>query len=358
MSWQGIQGHDSVVAQFRRSLSRGRLASTFLFVGPPGVGKRAFALKLAQTLLCSESPPQQMQPCGRCPSCVQVAAGTHPDLFVIGKPKERADIPVALLIGEANKRMQEGLCHDISLKPFMGGKRIAIIDDADHLNEEGANCLLKTLEEPPPQSVLILIATSAEKQLPTIRSRSQIIRFAPLEAEVLAELLISQGIVAEAAQARQLAEYSGGSLQRAAELADAELWEFRQNLLNQMAAARWDSSQLAKGVSAIVDAAGKEAPPRRARLRQVVLFAAELYRALARELAGSALESDAQMQSAVASAARSWPGDAELAGACALRCLDALEQIDANANQTTLIECWLDDLWQLQFSQGLVVSSQ
>ncbi len=157
-----------------------------------------------------------------------IKAGTHPDLFQIGRPKEKADIPVALLIGEANKRMQEGLCHDISLKPFMGGRRVAIIDDADHLNEEGANCLLKTLEEPPPHSVLILIGTSAERQLPTIRSRSQIIRFAPLEPEVLAGLLLAQDLVADPAQARQLAEYSGGSLQRAAELADPELWDFRR----------------------------------------------------------------------------------------------------------------------------------
>ena len=67
--------------------------------------------------------------------------------------------------------MHEGLCHDIALRPFMGGYKVALIDDADYLNAEGANCLLKTLEEPPPRSVLILIGTSPAKQLPTIRSR-------------------------------------------------------------------------------------------------------------------------------------------------------------------------------------------
>jgi DNA polymerase-3 subunit delta' len=356
MSWLGLEGHDDVVDQFRRALARGRLASTFLFVGPPGVGKRAFALRLAQTLLCSESPPERMAPCGTCPSCMLIQAGTHPDLFQIGRPKEKSDIPVALLIGEASKRMQEGLCHDISLKPFMGGRRVAIIDDADHLNEEGANCLLKTLEEPPPHSVLILIGTSAEKQLPTIRSRSQIIRFAAIAPEVLAGLLLAQAIVTDSAQARQLAEYSGGSLQRAAELADPDLWDFRRALLNQLAAPRWDSVQLAKSVAAFVDAAGKEAAPRRARLRQIVMFAAELYRLLARQLLGSSGSADADLQAALSSAARQWPGDAEVAAACATRCLDALEQIDANANQTTLIECWLDDLAQIQ--SGRLVSAE
>jgi DNA polymerase-3 subunit delta' len=348
MSWQGLEGHDDVVEQFRRGLGRGRMGSTFLFVGPPGVGKRTFALKLAQTLLCSATPPERMQPCGECPSCVQIQAGTHPDLFQIGKPKEKADLPVALLIGEAQKRMQEGLCHDLALKPFMGGRRIAIIDDADHLNEEGANCLLKTLEEPPPRSVLILIGTSAEKQLPTIRSRSQIIRFAPLKPDVLTRLLVERGIVSDAKQARQLAEYSGGSLQRAEELADPELWDFRRALLKQLAAPRLDSLQVAKAVSAFVDAAGKEAPPRRARLRQIVTFAEEWYRLLARQLAGSPPEADADLQAALEASGRRESIDSEAAAACALRCVDALEQIDANANQTTLIECWLDDLGQLQ----------
>jgi DNA polymerase-3 subunit delta' len=347
MSWQGLHGQDEVVEQFRRSLSRGRLASTFLFLGPPGVGKRTFALKLAQTLLCSESPPERMQPCGRCASCVQVQAGTHPDVFRISKPSEKSEIPVSLLIGEGKKRMEEGLCHDIALKPFMGGRRIAIIDDADYLNDEGANCLLKTLEEPPPQSVLILIGTKAERQLSTIRSRSQIVRFSPLGPDVLAELLLEQGVSADRKQAEQLAGFCGGSLQRATELADPDLWAFRQELLKQLAAPWWDSTTLAKEVSAFVDAAGKEAPPRRARLRQTIMFASELYRLLGRRLSNAPAESDTDLAAAVEALARHWPGDAELAGACAVRCLDALEQIDRNANQTTLIESWLDDLAQI-----------
>src|SRR5262249_9124798 len=140
MSWQGIHGHDEIVDRFRGSLVRGRLATTFLFVGPPGVGKHAFALKLAQALLCP-ARSADLNPCDRCPSCVQVAAGTHPDLLHVAKPADKSEIPVALLIGPKERRMEEGLCHDISLKPFMGGLRIAIIDDADCLNEEGANAL-------------------------------------------------------------------------------------------------------------------------------------------------------------------------------------------------------------------------
>lgn len=347
MAWHGIVGHDEVVEQFRRRLARGRLASTYLFVGPAGVGKRSFALKLAQALLCREHDEKDLDCCGRCPSCVQVAANTHPDLLLVARPPERAEIPVALLIGSKERRMQEGLCHDIGLKPFMGGRRIAIIDDADHLNEEGANCLLKTLEEPPPRSVMILIGTSADRQLPTIRSRSQIVRFAPLEPELAAGLLMEEGLAADRREALVLAERSGGSLQKARHLADEALWDFRRQLYDALAQYPLASVALAKAVSAFVDAAGKEAPPRRERARLVIGFAAEFYRRLLRALAGVADDGDQELARMVDRARAVWPGDVETAAACAQRCLEALEQIDRNANQATFIECWLDDLGQL-----------
>ena len=220
-----------MVAHFRLALQRGRLASSFLFVGPGGIGKRSFALKLAQALLCQGSPEAALDPCGECPACVQVVARTHPDLDVISKPKDKSFIPLELFIGDKEHRRREGLCHSIGLKPFMGGRKIAIIDDADYLNPEGANCLLKTLEEPPPRSVLILIGTSPARQLPTIRSRCQLVRFRPLSTALVAELLVAQQAVETTEEARRLAEYSEGSLQRALELADPELWAFRDRLL-------------------------------------------------------------------------------------------------------------------------------
>ncbi|HEX7449752.1 MAG TPA: DNA polymerase III subunit [Pirellulales bacterium] len=344
MAWQGIEGHDAVVEQFRVSLQRGRLASTYLFVGPEGVGKHTFAQKLAQALLCQTRPAERLDPCGQCAGCVQTLAGTHPDLLRVCKPTDRSFIPVELLIGSGEKRMHEGLCHDISLKPFMGGRRIAIIDDADLLNEEGANCLLKTLEEPPPRSVMILIGTSGERQLPTIRSRSQIIRFRPLPAEVVARLLLQEQVTTDAAEARRLAAYSEGSLAKARELADADLWRFRGDLLSRLAEPRLDSVRLAKAVAAFVDEAGKEAAPRRARARQLVVFAAEFYRQLARAISGAATTDDGELKRILDVAAARWPADDETAAACAERSLDALSHIDRNANQSTWIEAWLDDL--------------
>ena len=344
MPWHGIEGHDGVVEQFRRALARKRLASSFLFAGPAGVGKRTFALKLAQAMLCQARPEEVLDPCEACASCAQVTAGTHPDLDVVEKPGDKSFIPLELLIGDREHRRREGLCHNIGVKPFLGGRRIALIDDADYLNAEGANSLLKTLEEPPPRSVLILIGTSPAKQLPTIRSRCQLIRFRPLEVETVAQLLVSKGIVADPSEARRLARYSEGSLQRAMELTDSELWSFRNTLVEQLAMPQLPSVQLAQTVAAFVDEAGKEASARRARLRQVIGFAGEFYRQLLHAQCGVSVSDDRELQEHVHRAVEAGLDDSELSAVRLDRCVDAAGQIDRNANQATLIECWLDDL--------------
>lgn len=342
MSWQGIVGHDEVVAQFRRRLDLGRLASTFLFVGPTGIGKRTFAMKLAQALLCTERDERLLEPCGTCPSCLQVKSQTHPDLLLVAKPDDKNTLPLDLFIGDDEHRMREGLCHDISLRPMMSARRVAIIDDADFLSRESANCLLKTLEEPPPRSVMILIGTSVEQQLPTIRSRAQIVRFQPLSLEVVAELLVKQSLVADRSEAERLATHSEGSLAQALELADPELWSFRDQLYVKLSEPLLDSVSTAKMVLAFVEAAGKEAVARRVRGRRVIGFAADYYRQLARVLAGGEPVGDDELNQAVLRRQRSWPGDADTAADCVERCLEAIGQIDRYVNQSTLFEGWLD----------------
>jgi DNA polymerase-3 subunit delta' len=344
MSWQGIEGHDAIVARFRTALGRNRLASALLFVGPPGIGKRTFALKLAQTLLCERRQPATLDPCGECRSCALVLAGNHPDLLEVRKAPERSSLPVELFIGPRERRMQEGLCHAIRLKPFMGGRRVALIDDADFLNDESANCLLKTLEEPPPHSVLILIGTSPDRQLPTIRSRTQLIRFEPLAPETIARLLVERKIAADPAEAQRLASYAEGSLARAQELAEPELCAFRSELIRRLIEPAALDPSWAKAVVEFIDAAGKEASARRARGRQVLGFAIELYRQLARALVGAEVTDDDELRHAISASLGSWAGGAEAAGQSVQRTLEALDQLERNAHQPTLIEGWLDDL--------------
>lgn len=344
MSWQGIEGHDDVVEQFRRVLARRRLASTFLFVGPPGVGKHTFAEKLAQGLLCQAHGPDELDPCGSCASCVQLRAGTHPDLLTVSKPHDKNALPVELFIGPRERRMQEGLCHDIRLRPFMGGRRVAIIDDADYLNEESANALLKTLEEPPPKSVLILVGTSASRQLPTIRSRSQLVRFKPLPVEIVADLLVKFNHTPDREQAVRIAANSQGSLERAIELVDADWWAFRRELLARLCEPDLDSAQFARMCLAFIDTGGKEASARRRLARQLLSLVADFYAQLTRVLCGAAVCGDDELPSALAKAASCTRLGVDQAAASCQRSLEAIEQIERYAHQVTVIECWLDDL--------------
>src|SRR5262245_33823690 len=193
MPWR-VRGHDALIEGFRRVVQRGRLAHAYLFAGPSGVGKRLFAGELARALLC-EKPNGALDPCGTCPSCVQVDAGTHPDFYPAARPEGAHEFPIDLM---------RSLCASFSLKSARGRGTVIVIDDADDLNEESANCFLKTLEEPPPRSVLILIGSSPQRQLPTIVSRCQVVRFAPLPAGLVRDLLAENGVTDAATQDRLL----------------------------------------------------------------------------------------------------------------------------------------------------------
>lgn len=346
MSASGILGHERVWNRFRRARQRGRMAGSYLFVGPPGVGKRTVAIALARTLLCESESGAEFTACGTCPACRQVNARTHPDLITVAKPPDRRFMPLELLIGDREHRMRQGLCHDVWLKPFRGRGKIAIVDDADYFNQEGANCLLKTLEEPPPRAVLILIGTSQQRQLPTIRSRCQTVRFGRLTDDQVARILIERQLVDDASAARELAARAGGSMQTAVDLIEDETAEMRRTLCEQLSTCDFDSVELAKVMLGFVDAAGKEAPPRRARLRRLMEQAVSFYRQLMRVLADLSWRPDPDVQPAVARAVVHWTGNADLAAACLERCLDGLGQLSASANVTTLLVAWIDDLAQ------------
>src|SRR5271165_1502686 len=250
VSWHSVRGHDRIVTVLRSNLRNGRFPHAFLFVGPDGVGKRTFARTLAQALLCERNPETMLEPCGTCPGCVQVEAGTHPDLLEVARPDQRQELPIQVI---------RDLCAEFGLKPARGERKIAIVDDLDDMNDEAANAFLKTLEEPPPGAVLILIGTSAELQLETIVSRCQVVRFEPIAEPELAALLLENGVATDPSDAARLAALGEGSVSRATGLADPDLERFRRELIDELAVEHgFDPTELANRLAAFVRQAGKE----------------------------------------------------------------------------------------------------
>lgn len=338
MSWTPLLGHDSVLTRLRNALQRGRLGHAFLFVGPEGVGKRRVAQHVAQGLLCETNAPETLDPCGRCAGCRQVETASHPDFFEIAKPADKMELPIALM---------QQLVGQLGLKPARGAHKIAVVDDADLLNEESANCFLKTLEEPPPGSLLILISSAVETQLATIVSRCQVLRFNPLSTDEVASLMVSLG-AAEESTARKLAQVGAGSVGRALESASEEWVEARGWILDGLGALPAGSVALARELQRFVADAGKDAAPRRARARQVVLLAADFYRNCWRRLSGRGLDESEP----VANFADRM--DVETILDLADRCLQADRHIARYLNQSLALDCWIDDLSQI--AQGLYVS--
>lgn len=349
MSWSEVLNHDDIRERFRKSVSRHRLASTYLFVGPAGIGKRIFALKLAQALLCETNPETELEPCDTCPACQQVRAATHPDLIQVARPKDKNFIPLETFIGDKEHRRQEGLVHDIGLRAFRGGRKIAIIDDADFLNQEGANCLLKTLEEPPPKSLLILIGTSIQKQLPTIVSRSQVVRFRPLRPEHVEQILRSNELVGEDVDIDQLVHAARGSIEMAIQLADPDVSAFRHELFSQLANLDPGESGFSQTISRFLEGAGKEAAAKRQRAVLAGEFAIVFYRQLTQRISANVTSGEKVLDQAVDRALKRLEFSdvnhgCQIAVECVDSCIEMQRQIQANANQANVVAVWLRDL--------------
>ena len=213
-----LTGNTRVKEALKRMLTSGRLPGALLFAGEEGVGKKRFALEVARALNCRT--PKDREACGVCSSCVRIAKlncpereddddwtqiiwTNHPDVGLVIAPKR-------VLRVEQMRQIEK----EANFRPFEGKARVFLIDEADKLNDASANALLKVLEEPPRTSHLILITARPAMLLPTILSRCQMIRFAPLTpAEIESHLLANK--LADSKTAKLRARAAGGSIGRA-----------------------------------------------------------------------------------------------------------------------------------------------
>jgi DNA polymerase-3 subunit delta' len=249
-----IVGQEQAVTVLTGAVERGRLSHAYLFAGPAHVGKTVAALQFAQLLNCTGEEP----PCGRCRQCERIAGGGHSDVEIVtigGLCKESQhdhakdssrDIRICQV-----RRMEEV----VSRAPYEGKHRVMIVEPADAMNETTQNALLKTLEEPPDNVVIILITDREEMLLPTIRSRTRRVAFTGLRKDAIERALRTRWDV-EPERAAELARLSRGRLGWAVQaLHDERVLEQRREALDTAQALA--SAPLSERFAFAAEAGGK-----------------------------------------------------------------------------------------------------
>ena len=242
MKLSDFAGLDAKMEQLMRSAQAGRIVHALLFSGPYGTGKRSMAALFTRAALCQGSGER---PCDACPACKKCLSGAHPDVHVLAPEKNTIKVD----------RIRD-LTDELSLAAYEGGRKIAIIERADCMNENAQNALLKTLENPTGDTLFFLLTDKPGALLPTIVSRCLQLRFSCLEVEECARVLKARGVEME--RAGLLAALAQGSVGRALEIdADEQYLPLRARVIDALEGIR-GPADVARAVGAIGDVKGRE----------------------------------------------------------------------------------------------------
>lgn len=215
MPFSAIAGHGKAIAAIKRILVSGRVAHAYLLTGPEGVGKKKVATAFIEALFCGRD-----EGCGDCVSCRKIASGNHPDIHTLEPDGQFIKV-------DQVRDFQKTL----AFRPYEAPRKACIIDGADRFNPSSGNSLLKTLEEPPGNALMILLASAPDAVLPTIRSRCQIIPFSGVPEEEIAAFLVKNG--SDPGSARVAASLSEGSMAKALSLCSEEIMGDRSDIITR-----------------------------------------------------------------------------------------------------------------------------
>ena len=335
-SWEQLRGHAEQRALFQRSRAHNRLSHAYVFCGPDGIGKRQFAGLLAQSLFCRSNSPDELNVCGTCRACRGFMAGSWPDFLEVRRPEGKSAIPIDLLVGADDRRGREGLCYELSMSPQASDRRIAIINDAHFLQADGANAILKTLEEPPAAALIILICRDVDSLLPTIRSRCQVIRFFPLPDSDVASILRHEGLVTDDSEATVIASMAEGSLTTAQQLLNPDLRKLKETMSEQLQRLeKMEPLVIAHRMADELERLSSNTEEQRQNAQWLLRFVADFLRFRLRKLTDGDLSDPLMLRLGVREGV-------DLLGPLLDRVVAATRQIEANSPVRLVLEAFFD----------------
>lgn len=266
MRFDSVIGQERAKELLQRATEQGRLGHSYLFTGPDGVGKTLLAQDLATGLFCRSA---RERPCGECRDCRMMKRDGHPDFLMIEPEGESRVIKIGQITPRDKDPHYPTLIEFLTVMPVQAERRVAIIREAESLNEEASNAMLKTLEEPASFALLILTTSRAQSLLPTIRSRAQEVRFAPLSPAQIRQIISARPELTEE-EMSFAARYANGSAGQALAVLDAGGQEvFHEIIAPLLADAQADIFEMSDRVADWArQAGGKRLEPQRERVRE------------------------------------------------------------------------------------------
>lgn len=238
IGFKDIIGQDEAVNRLRSAIRLGRLPHALLFGGPVGVGRRTLAGALAGAVLCPNSASDEsIDACGRCEDCRLLESGSHPDLHMIYK-ELAAHHPEATVRSSVMQELGVPIIRHFLISaamqsPTRGKGKVFVVQEAELMSDVAQNALLKTLEEPPPGVIIILLCQRPEELLPTTLSRCSMIRLGPLPRDLVAQRLVQAGT--DEPQSRFWADFTMGSLGESLRLAGKDLYQTKMEIVHRLA---------------------------------------------------------------------------------------------------------------------------